>query len=129
MEIKTKHICFVNIIPVPKPRMTVSDRWKQRPCVLRYREYADNIRSQVPNMVAKRLVLDFYVPMPKSWSKKKRDEFKGRPHEKTPDIDNLVKAFLDSVYQFSDSHVYQVFATKYWVEEGKEGVNVAEIVD
>jgi Holliday junction resolvase RusA-like endonuclease len=79
-------------------------------------------------MVAKRLVLDFYIPMTKSWSKKKRDKFNGCPHEKTPDIDNLVKAFLDSVYT-NDCHVYQVFATKHWVEEGKEGVNVAEIVD
>lgn len=128
MEIKTKHICFVNIIPVPKPRMTISDKWKQRPCVLKYREYADKIRSQVPEMVAKRLVLDFYVPMPKSWSKKKCNEFNGSPHERTPDIDNLVKAFLDSLYS-DDCHVYQIFATKYWVEEGKEGVNVAEIVD
>ena len=35
----------VNGRPAPKPRMTQSDRWKQRPCVLRYREYADAIRA------------------------------------------------------------------------------------
>ncbi len=33
--------------PVPKPRMVNSDKWKKRPCVLRYRAYADWLRDQL----------------------------------------------------------------------------------
>jgi len=29
---------------VPKPRMTKSDKWKRRDCVLRYREWCDKLR-------------------------------------------------------------------------------------
>jgi len=31
--------------PVGKPRMTRKDKWAQRPCVLRYREWADRARA------------------------------------------------------------------------------------
>jgi len=33
------------ITPVPKPRQTRSDKWKQRPCVMRYRAFADEVRA------------------------------------------------------------------------------------
>lgn len=29
------------ITPVPKPRQTQADKWKQRPAVMRYRAFAD----------------------------------------------------------------------------------------
>jgi len=31
--------------PIPKPRQTRRDKWARRPCVLRYREWADQIRA------------------------------------------------------------------------------------
>lgn len=34
-----------NITPIPKPRMTRSDKWKKRPAVVRYFEYKDKIRA------------------------------------------------------------------------------------
>ena len=34
----------------------------------------------------------FEMPMPKSWSKKKRAAMDGKPHQSVPDADNLVKA-------------------------------------
>jgi len=33
-----------NINPVPKPRMTQSDKWKKRPPVLRYFAFKDECR-------------------------------------------------------------------------------------
>lgn len=33
--------------PIPKPRMTGSDAWKQRPIVLAYREHVDRVRAAV----------------------------------------------------------------------------------
>ncbi len=32
---------------VGKPRMTQRDKWKKRPCVLRYRAFADELRLKV----------------------------------------------------------------------------------
>ncbi len=39
----------------------------------------------------------FYVPMPKSWRKKKRAEMLYMPHDNTPDWDNFIKALFDSL--------------------------------
>jgi len=35
---------------------------------------------------------DAYLPMPKSWSKKKKSAMAGRPHRQKPDRDNIDKA-------------------------------------
>lgn len=106
------------IDPVPKPRMTKSDRWKQRPAVLRYWEYCDNLREAVGDWeVPPRLSLVFHVPMPKSWSKKKKAEMDGKPHQQTPDIDNYEKAFLDALCE-NDAYVYDLRGQKYWSTSG-----------
>ena len=104
------------ITPVPKPRQTRSDKWKQRPCVMRYREFADQVRSTGLE-IADTLNVVFYLPMPASWSNKKRAEMLGKPHKQKPDIDNLVKALLDAVLD-DDSHVYEIRAVKFWDEVG-----------
>lgn len=104
------------IDPVPKPRMTQRDRWAQRPCVKRYWDFKEKVidcgieLSDSPNIV-------FYMRMPKSWSKKKKAEFDGKPHKQRPDIDNLVKALFDSVFE-EDSGVYSLIARKEWSYQG-----------
>jgi len=55
--------------------------------------------------------------MPKSWSKKKKAEMLGQPHQQKPDIDNLLKALMDAVLP-EDSHIYDIRATKYWGNVG-----------
>lgn len=105
-----------NIQPVPKPRQTRSDKWKQRPCVMRYRAFADSVRKSGVE-IGDTVGVTFFLPMPPSWSKKKRKEMDGRAHQQKPDIDNLVKALLDAVFD-DDSHVYFVRAEKYWSESG-----------
>jgi Holliday junction resolvase RusA-like endonuclease len=62
--------------------------------------------------------------MPKSWSKAKKDEMRGGPHQQTPDKDNLEKAILDSLYE-NDSHVWDGWVTKLWADEG--AIEVEEI--
>ena len=107
--------------PIGKPRMTQRDRWKKRPVVLRYHEYKDALREQahdsgfvVPEC---NYHIEFYLPMPKSWSKKKRAEMNRKPHQATPDKDNLEKAFLDTLCE-EDSYVWDGRVSKYWGEEG-----------
>lgn len=60
----------------------------------------------------------FYLSMPKSWSKKKRDLMKGQAHQETPDLDNLLKAVNDALLP-QDKIIYRVEASKWWAEIGK----------
>ena len=64
--------------------------------------------------------LECHFKMPK-WSNKKRKEMVGKPTLKTPDIDNIVKIYLDALNGWlyeDDKQVYRISATKVWdVEE------------
>lgn len=108
-------IC-IPVNPIAKPRMTQRDRWKQRPCVVRYRNYKDVLRDALPP-IADACGMEFAIPMPASWSKKRKTEMSGCPHQQRPDIDNLVKGVLDAVLT-EDAHVHTVFASKVWGYEG-----------
>lgn len=55
--------------------------------------------------------------MPNSWPEKKKAEYDGKPHQKKPDIDNYLKAFLDALCS-DDSYVYDARAQKFWAREG-----------
>ena len=108
----------VKVVPVGKPRMTQRDRWKQRPAVMRYWKYCDDLRDALPFYdLPERLQIVFFLPMPPSWSKQKRLEHVGAPHDQKPDIDNLCKSFLDA-FKAEDKHVYELHAEKYWAETG-----------
>ncbi len=60
----------------------------------------------------------FIMPMPKSWSKKKKKAMDGQPHQQVSDLDNMLKALLDSLFQ-DDSHIWDIRATKLWGYSGK----------
>ena len=114
-----------NITPIPKPRMTRADSWKKRPCVVRYWDYKDNLTLQARALrftVEEHLDIEFHIPMPKSWSKKKKAKMLGNPHQQTPDIDNLSKAFLDSLCE-QDNYVWSLVAKKYWSDKGFIKIN------
>ena len=104
------------ISPCTKPRMTQRDKWKQRPCVVKYRSFKDECRSQDLELFESMSVV-FEIEMPKSWSAKKKSEMDGEPHQQKPDVDNLVKGLLDTMLE--DSHVWRVHAEKRWATEGK----------
>ena len=106
------------VAPVSKPRMTRADRWKKRQSVLKFFAFRDAIRQSSAWKTLELLDMDsfkivFHVPMPKSWSKKKRTQYDGKPHQQRPDLDNLLKGWKDSVYE-EDAIVWHVEATKLW---------------
>ena len=114
----------VPIDPVAKPRMTRSDKWQQRPAVLKYRQYCDDLRHHLPGYALPgQLRLTFFIKMPASWSTKKRSSMVGAPHTQKPDVDNLAKAFMDA-FKTDDSHVFDLHAEKYWAEVGSVDVEV-----
>ena len=104
------------ITPCPKPRQTRSDKWNQRPAVMRYRAFADECRLRGVT-VCPGDSITFWIPMPKSWSKKKKDSMDGAPHTQKPDLDNLLKALFDAVHK-DDSHIWCVMVSKLWSHEG-----------
>ena len=106
------------ITPVPKPRMTQADRWKKRPAVLRYRAFCDEVRALGIELRPTGDRVIFILPMPKSWSKKKRAAMLGQPHQGKPDADNMLKALWDAVHQ-EDKHIFHADALKFWGEEGQ----------
>lgn len=117
-----KETITFDICPFPKPRMTQRDRWAKRPRIVKYHIFCDGLRhyASLNNYeVGKELSLTFIMEMPKSWSKKKRNELNGQPHTQRPDLDNLIKAFKDALCE-DDSHVHTYFnMKKVWGEEGK----------
>lgn len=63
--------------------------------------------------------VQFYVPVPRSWTKKKKDAHHMEPHQSKPDNDNLIKAMKDAIMK-EDKKVWDYRITKRWVnlEEG-----------
>lgn len=113
----------IKITPVAKPRMTRRDKWQKRPAVLKYRAYCDELRLKKPEPNWEKLSLVFRIPMPQSWSKKKRQEMLGKPHRQTPDLDNLIKAFQDALLG-DDSKVWRYsHMSKVWATEGAITIN------
>lgn len=107
-----------NITPLGKPRMTRADKWKKRPEVLRYRAFCDEVRLNKVTLAESGYHVIFVLPMPPSWSKKKRALMDGKPHQQKPDKDNLEKALLDALFG-EDSHIWDGRVTKIWGETGK----------
>lgn len=105
------------ITPVGKPRMTRSDKWKQRPPVLRYRVFCDEVRLNGVTLPASGAHVVFVLPMPASWSQKKRNLMRDQPHQQKPDFDNLIKSLLDAIFD-DDAHVWDARVSKIWGDEG-----------
>ena len=106
----------VEVTPIGKPRMTKRDKWTKRDCVDRYYSFKDSIRQEAKKQkfeLSDSFTIKFYVPMPKSWSKKKREAMFFKPHTQKPDIDNMLKAVMDSLL-VDDSSVHTVKMTKMW---------------
>jgi Holliday junction resolvase RusA-like endonuclease len=113
----------IAIVPIAKPRMTRSDKWNQRDCVMRYRSYCDSLRSSWgERLVPDTLDIIFTIPMPASWSGKKRLMMDRTPHQSKPDIDNLLKGFMDALLD-DDARIWKVSAAKIWGVEGSIKVN------
>ena len=65
------------------------------------------------------LDVDFYIPMPESWSKKKKESMCGKPHQNKPDLDNILKFIMDTLLPEGDQNVHTIVAKKLWDYEGK----------
>ena len=127
-----KIVKVLDIVPCPAPRMTKSDKWKldpfhldprkrQRKEVTKYFEFKNKLMTLLNNdeksYLTDEIFLIFVLPMPKTWSEKKKKLMNKKPHKQKPDFDNLTKAFCDS-FGIDDSHVWNAQITKFWGYSG-----------
>jgi Holliday junction resolvase RusA-like endonuclease len=120
-----------DLVPVSAPRMTQSDRWRlnpehpdinkrQRPVVTKYFAYKNELIRQGKQInFEMKEILDvlFLIPMPNSWSDKKKERMNGMPMKVKPDTDNLIKAIKDTFCK-NDSHIYREISEKRWAFKG-----------
>jgi Holliday junction resolvase RusA-like endonuclease len=107
------------ITPSPYVRQTRADKWKKRPSVLKYRAFRDEVALHIKELPADFFHVVFLIPVPMSWSEKKKAKMIGRPHLGTPDKDNLEKGLFDAVYRFGDDgHIWNSSSTKLWAGIG-----------
>jgi len=62
------------------------------------------------------------VQIPRSWAKKKKAEKEGKHCDNNADLDNYVKAALDSLegeYYYNDKQIVMIRARKYWSDNGR----------
>jgi Holliday junction resolvase RusA-like endonuclease len=122
----------IPIEPMGAPRMTQADKWKQRPCVMRYRAFKDQVRLAVGNRVQDAVIADFswkaFFEPPPSWSKKKRAAAMGTQHRSKPDRDNIDKALLDALFE-DDKGIAAGRIEKLWGEPARIELTVTLAAD
>lgn len=113
--------CVIDINPIGAPRQSKKDAWDPSPAVARYRKWKDDFRPQCVEQgwtLGPVLRAEFEIAMPVSWSKRKREAMRGRPHQQKPDIDNICKAVMDAFGE-DDCYVYGMEVTKRWADKGR----------
>lgn len=112
----------VPINPMGKPRMTRKDKWAKRPCVQKYWDWKDVVVAAAGEVPDAETITDLswtaHIAMPKSWSKKRKDEMDGAVHRSKPDRDNIDKALLDALFD-EDSAIADGTLSKRWAREGR----------
>jgi len=116
-----KVVLYVAPVPASRPRVT---RWSTF-FPKKYTQFKKDMEMALTNTTfipTTKLIyaqLDFFVGMPKSWSKKKKLAKNGKFCDNNADIDNYIKAILDSlegVYYENDKQIVMVRARKYYSE-------------
>lgn len=77
------------------------------------------------------LVLAFRMPMPASWSMKRRAAMLGAFHTQKPDLDNLAKGIMDALNGLAwadDAQVFSLGVGKAWGPAGAVMVQIREVV-
>ena len=110
-------------IPRGKPRMTRSDKWKKRKCVVNYWEWCDAIRDamgineKIHLMMPVEVSITFWLPIPKSRKDLKPMDW----HCQKPDKDNLEKGLLDAIFENDEFVCSSAKVEKKWTISSEAG--------
>ena len=100
--------------------MTRRDKFPPpRPCVKKYWKFKDELGACAEKegfVLGDKVYMEFHLPMPKSWSKKKKIDMVGECHMSKPDLDNMIKSVGDCLKK-DDQTIHEIIAKKFWSEE------------
>lgn len=121
MNKKTEYI--FDIDPIAKPRMTRRDKFNPGSRAINYFSFKKTLKlmANLKGLVdlPGDLTIYFRIKMPESWSNKKKLENFNTPHCIRPDLDNLIKSVMDTLCPGEDSHIYRIYAEKFWNDKGQ----------
>lgn len=116
----------MNIVACPRPRVTRYATFYPKKYTDFKEEFKNNLNSftikQIKQPIPIEMELEFYIKIPKSYSKKKKEELDGSYVIKRPDIDNYMKSVLDGLNELmfeDDSQVVKITASKKYINEDK----------
>ena len=113
---------FIPIIPMGAVRTTQKQKFVDERAK-RYQTYKQQIalsskqHFKTPSECPISVDMTFYMPIPSSWSQKKKDRMNGAVHRSKPDIDNLIKGVFDSLNKIAwkdDNQVFEVHSRKVY---------------
>ena len=116
------HKFEINPVPAARPRVSRFSTYYPKKYT-RFKKEMEALTSELDSTPCENLVcvsLKFKIKTPQSWSKKKRLERENTYCNNNSDIDNYIKAMLDSlngVYFMDDRQVVEVFASKKYSNE------------
>jgi len=71
----------------------------------------------------------FFMPMPPSWAKKKKEVMNSHPHTSKPDCDNLAKSVMDAgngILWKDDAVIADLRVCKTWAKTGSILIEISE---
>lgn len=130
---------FIEIEPMGAVRMTQKGKFTNKNAI-RYLNYKNFLKWQAKTQAKGQkfeknpleVSMKFIMPVPDSWSKKKRSDAYGRYHMKKPDADNLVKGVFDSLNQIvwqDDNQVAKLSAIKVYGDKPGIEVLITELAE
>lgn len=128
----------INEIPIPasRPRISKFRTYYNEP----YKSYKELLKEKIIDCIPKvsfplyeqykplKIQIIFYMPIPKSISKKKKMLLNGSQHTKKPDLDNLLKAVLDGmndIVYYDDAQVFNIFASKFYSDSPRTVIEIS----
>lgn len=144
--LKNKKVVVLNITPQTHVRATQGDRVffriprnQLRPPGLkrllrleRYNEYKLSLSAlakqknfKFPDQGA---CITFFIPVPKTWSQKKKKLYHGTLHQAKPDLDNLLKAATDSLLSEDKVVAHYGELCKVWVNLDYGWIEIRESI-
>lgn len=125
-----------NVEPTPASRPRIS-RWstyygKNHQRFVADMKLATDNFNVMPYESEIKVSVDFFVPMPKSWSKKKKLAHNGKYANNNKDIDNYCKLLFDclnGIYYKDDKQIVGLATNKYWSDKGYIEVHITDDLD
>ncbi len=133
------HKIIISGNPIPKKRPKFARRGNFVTVYDTQKKESDSIKleilsqwNQKPIDTAIEMEIIFYMPIPDSWSKKRKEAALASKHISKPDIDNTLKKYLDdmnSIVYLDDRLIYKLSAEKRYDLIPRTEITIKELSD